>query len=1052
MALTAENLSSLLHDIETLSLEKYISEVVSAVVEGACKVRVSADIQAALQVISALHQRFTLQFTPFLAFNLVKNLAPPPSSVLNTLSAEQREKEEGSRIVKQRSLLRLVTELWLVNVLRTVQDAIDGSGAEVRRKRVEEALPFFCLRELLANDREFTNLSIAVTFIKNFSWILVPEVGNNEFMEPQESENLRLILKKYFELLGRHLERQNLSIVRGMSQLEESSLARGSISSSRETSLNDLQKLHEKQVASAQVLADNLHLEMPIFAASEESMNHGPSIIRGIGNLRPGEEIDGKQGIWEDEEQRRLYEVLIDLREVVPSDLLTDGKVRATDAGSIRADPMSSTTVPEVEPSYDDTDLEDDLTASDQTEEEPESSTTTVGARIGALLLRLPELSNRELIDSAAVEFAFLNSKASRNRLVKTLLNVPTSRIDILPYFARLIATLNEHLPTIGECVVEALHRDCRRYVKGRGLSKDIALRNCNIRYLSELVKFKIVPQHITFHCFRILVESFSKNDIEVLATMLENCGRFLLRTPDNFSKMQTVLEVISRKSKNVSGLERSVIENAFYYVNPPERMAIRQKERQPVELYIRKLVYTDLTNKNYDKILRQLKKLDWLAGQGDRYLYPIFTKVWKIRFASIQYLAILLSGLAKSQPVFAVNVIDCVIENIRVGLEENRFRDNQRRIATVKYLGELYNYKQIDAQLIFDSLYLLVTFGHPGGRPTSNGTLSDTPQDYFRIRLCLTLLDTCGNCFNQGASKKKLDLFLSFFQYYIQTKDALPLDIEFAVSDTLTILRPNLVVLTSLEVAAKALDEAIKNSVELPAEPAEQEPDDESDDNPDDDEEISERIARELEDSGDEDEHPQMNDDEEQQFVLLEKKRMQDDLDRQAEDELSRELSKLMSESNETRKQERNRPLDIALPRRQQTASSLAEQLPGTASLHPRRLDAGTEKQNAVAFTFLTKKGKSKSLNLPSNSALVISNIAQRAAELREKEAIKNLVIKYETAYGKEEIDQTAKKSGMGLKYTPQMLAGQKGGQRSGSMFRMGTQRQRKVDNPDED
>jgi len=36
-----------------------------------------------------------------------------------------------------------------------------------------------------------------------------------------------------------------------------------------------------------------------------------------------------------------------------------------------------------------------------------------------ALLTRLPDTTNRALIDQAAVDFAFLNSKAARKRLVK---------------------------------------------------------------------------------------------------------------------------------------------------------------------------------------------------------------------------------------------------------------------------------------------------------------------------------------------------------------------------------------------------------------------------------------------------------------------------------------------------------------------------------------------------------------------------------------------------------------------------------------------------------
>jgi regulator of nonsense transcripts 2 len=61
--------------------------------------------------------------------------------------------------------------------------------------------------------------------------------------------------------------------------------------------------------------------------------------------------------------------------------------------------------------------------------------------------------------------------------------------------------------------------------------------------------------------------------------------------------------------------------------------------------------------------------------------------------------------------------------------------------------------------------------FGHkliqnPGGAPILGRiTPFDMPDDFFRIRLVATLLETCGIFFNRGAAGKKLDYFLSFFQ-----------------------------------------------------------------------------------------------------------------------------------------------------------------------------------------------------------------------------------------------------------------------------------------------
>ena len=75
-------------------------------------------------------------------------------------------------------------------------------------------------------------------------------------------------------------------------------------------------------------------------------------------------------------------------------------------------------------------------------------------AQLGALLARLPEMTNRTMIDSAAVEFAFLNSKAARKRLVKHLGAVSRNRSDLLPYYARLTAAINRYCPDVGAGVV----------------------------------------------------------------------------------------------------------------------------------------------------------------------------------------------------------------------------------------------------------------------------------------------------------------------------------------------------------------------------------------------------------------------------------------------------------------------------------------------------------------------------------------------------------------------------------------------------------------------
>jgi regulator of nonsense transcripts 2 len=206
------------------------------------------------------------------------------------------------------------------------------------------------------------------------------------------------------------------------------------------------------------------------------------------------------------------------------------------------------------------------------------------------------------------------------------------------------------------------------------------------------------------------------------------------------------------------------------------------------------------MNKRNYTKILKSIRKLHWeeqdvstlytllchkfanVVQQVVDILERVFSKPVKVKYGNIHLLAILVSALYRYHQDFVISVVDNILEQITLGLEQNDFKFNQKRVAEVKYLGELYNYKMIDSPVVFDTLYRIVTFGYgkhlwihcfplltcyvEGGTPIP-GKLNplDLPDDFFRIRLVCTLLDTCGHCFDRGSAKKKLDFFLIFFQ-----------------------------------------------------------------------------------------------------------------------------------------------------------------------------------------------------------------------------------------------------------------------------------------------
>lgn len=53
------------------------------------------------------------------------------------------------------------------------------------------------------------------------------------------------------------------------------------------------------------------------------------------------------------------------------------------------------------------------------------------------------------------------------------------------------------------------------------------------------------------------------------------------------------------------------------------------------------------------------------------------------------------------------------MLEDVRWGLENPSLGTYQKRLADVRLLGELYNYSLFNSVPVFETLYLIITFGH---------------------------------------------------------------------------------------------------------------------------------------------------------------------------------------------------------------------------------------------------------------------------------------------------------------------------------------------------
>jgi hypothetical protein len=65
-----------------------------------------------------------------------------------------------------------------------------------------------------------------------------------------------------------------------------------------------------------------------------------------------------------------------------------------------------------------------------------------------------------------------------------------------------------------------------------------------NIRFYAELAKFKVAQPHTILHVLQVCVADLTGPNVDNVANMLENCGRFLLRSEDTKEKAKTLVRI----------------------------------------------------------------------------------------------------------------------------------------------------------------------------------------------------------------------------------------------------------------------------------------------------------------------------------------------------------------------------------------------------------------------------------------------------------------------------------------------------------------------------
>lgn len=350
----------------------------------------------------------------------------------------------------------------------------------------------------------------------------------------------------------------------------EAYIKSGEIFEDRQHAYEKMTKAVERLTTGVQSLSELLGLPMPVLPTAASLAKSGLQIVEGQSSFTVRE--DGPSGgIWDDDEERKFYEEILDLREVIPAALLgikekkeANDAVEDQEAKAIEAEQKQKQDEEDIRRQLEQMDVEKSVEpeavgmerlGSDATAGSPPPVTATLedmdvdpngaladavvgeedglqsgpAARLNALLAALPDAVNREMIDKHAVEFASLNSKAARKRLIKHVGSVPKARTDLLPYYARFLAILDPYMPDVGAGVLDILEEELRYLQRKRHVRELDSVRLKNVRFYGELAKFKVAKPYAILHVLKVFLDDFKFN-IENIANLLENCGRFLLR------------------------------------------------------------------------------------------------------------------------------------------------------------------------------------------------------------------------------------------------------------------------------------------------------------------------------------------------------------------------------------------------------------------------------------------------------------------------------------------------------------------------------------------
>ncbi|CAL6334939.1 unnamed protein product [Bathycoccus prasinos] len=537
---------------------------------------------------------------------------------------------------------------------------------------------------------------------------------------------------------------------------------------------------------------------------------------------------------WESDEQRRFYQDLLPIKESIPAVLLVEKPAleNETDAEKKRREDQESKDF-KVDA------LMNRLRRDCENAEKVDAFAVdfcyvaTQGAkkRLAEELLSPPELTNMKNNNNNNNNNNNAMTENSSNQQQNALLMSP-----LVPFYARVLKLMSKVFPkdisdVVASKVLEKFFNlnttiqtttttpQPRSNVHSSSQTQQLLLKQKlqNVHYVSELIKFELIdPSAEAMQCLQILIENFERVNslnaaqngaVELMCAFVYRCGRFLCKSAKSKKRANTFLDIILRLksivSKYLDETQVALVDEAYYAARPREVFRTT-KPPKPVLFEYVKYIFVEQMSADPSLAKRQLAKVLKHCDQFDdlhleRYLIRRAIKHSQQKFDDAERVVRLMSKLSQNQKDIKKNELivkftDAALEEFRFGLEQNLSHMTQRRVSNARVIGELFSQRCLHAESIFSCLFLLLNNLEPFNNDFDR-------NDPIRVRVANVLLEKCGRFFNRGWQKKKLDVFLTYFQRYMRSK-TLSMDVNNDAVNIIKELRPQMKICESFQEA----------------------------------------------------------------------------------------------------------------------------------------------------------------------------------------------------------------------------------------------------------